>query len=83
MYIHLEAALATAKVFQSGNSRAVRLPKEFSLPLGEVEISRDGSKLVLEPKDDNAARVVELLSMLSDAFNERPADDPPQQREGL
>lgn len=75
--------MATAKVFQSGNSRAVRLPKAFSLPIGEVHISRDGRKVVLEPKDDSAAHVVELLCQLSDAFDERPRDDPPQQREGL
>ena len=75
--------MATAKVFQSGNSRAVRLPKEFSLPIGEVEITRRGDAIILRPKRDDAARIVELLCELSDAFEERPRDDPPQPRDWL
>ncbi len=31
-----------AKVFQSGNSQAVRLPKEFRFDVEEVEVSREG-----------------------------------------
>lgn len=75
--------MAVAKVFQSGNSRAVRLPKEFSLPIGEVEISRDGTRVILEERVDDASRIVDLLGQLSDAFDERPYDGPPQQRDGL
>ena len=39
-----------AKVFQSGNSQAVRLPKEFRFPAGveEVTIRRQGDRLILE-----------------------------------
>ncbi len=36
------------KVFKSGNSLAVRLPKELELPCGEVSIRRDGSMIVIE-----------------------------------
>jgi antitoxin VapB len=36
------------KVFKSGNSLAVRLPKEFELPCGEVSIRRDGRMIVIE-----------------------------------
>lgn len=39
-----------AKVFQSGNSQAVRLPKEFRLEVNEVEISREGDAIVLRPR---------------------------------
>lgn len=41
----------TAKVFRSGNSQAVRLPKEFRFPAGteEVAIRRQGTRLILEP----------------------------------
>jgi antitoxin VapB len=73
--------MAKAKVFQSGNSRAVRLPKAFSLPIGEVEIVRRGSEIVLRPSEDATAKIIDLLCDLSEAFNERPADDPPQQRD--
>ena len=42
---------ALAKIFWSGNSQAVRLPKAFRFPHGteEVEIRRQGERLVLEP----------------------------------
>lgn len=36
------------KVFKSGNSLAIRLPKELELPCGEVSIRREGSTLVVE-----------------------------------
>ncbi len=38
-----------AKVFWSGGSQAVRLPKECRLPGVEVLVHRSGRKLVLEP----------------------------------
>lgn len=40
-----------AKIFWSGNSQAVRLPKEVRFPPGteEVAVHREGSKLILEP----------------------------------
>ena len=40
---------ATAKVFMSGRSQAVRLPKEFRLTGKEVRIRREGDALILEP----------------------------------
>lgn len=39
-----------AKVFRSGNSQAVRLPRDFRLDVSEVEISREGDALILRPK---------------------------------
>lgn len=36
------------KVFKSGNSLAIRLPKELELPCGEVSIRREGSALIIE-----------------------------------
>jgi antitoxin VapB len=43
--------MSTAKVFQSGNSQAVRLPKDFRFPAGveEVSIRRQGDRIILEP----------------------------------
>ena len=38
-----------AKVFWSGRSQAVRLPKEFRFEGDEVLISRDGDSVILEP----------------------------------
>ena len=43
--------MATTRVFKSGNSQAVRLPKEFRFHVDEVEILRRGGEIVLrEPK---------------------------------
>lgn len=41
--------MTTAKVFWSGRSQAVRLPKEFRIEANEVRISKQGSTIVLEP----------------------------------
>ena len=41
--------MATAKVFMSGRSQAVRLPIEFRFTCDEVEISREGDAVVLRP----------------------------------
>lgn len=39
-----------AKVFRSGNSQAVRLPKELRFDVDEVEVSREGDALILRPR---------------------------------
>jgi antitoxin VapB len=39
--------MTTAKVFRSGNSQAVRLPKEFRFKAKEVEVFRRGDEVVL------------------------------------
>ena len=41
--------METAKVFWSGRSQAVRLPKNFRFQSAEVRIRRHGSAVVLEP----------------------------------
>jgi antitoxin VapB len=42
---------AKAKLFMNGRSQAVRLPKEFQFSGKEVNISRDGDKVILEPAE--------------------------------
>jgi antitoxin VapB len=41
--------MQTTKVFWSGRSQAVRLPKEFRLECEEVRIRRHGNAVILEP----------------------------------
>lgn len=53
-----------AKVFQSGNSQAVRLPRDFRLSVDEVEISREGDALILRPRSDNTKPWASLLAAL-------------------
>ncbi len=38
-----------AKVFWTGRSQAVRLPKEFRFDASEVAIRREGDRVILEP----------------------------------
>lgn len=60
----------TAKIFKSGNSQAVRLPKEFQFDVSEVVIFRRGDEVVLKKKPQDMARVFELLTGISEDFME-------------
>jgi len=40
---------ATAKLFMHGRSQAVRLPKEFRFEGSEVNVRKDGDRVILEP----------------------------------
>jgi antitoxin VapB len=60
--------MKTAKVFKSGNSQAVRIPKEFHLDDDEVEIRRRGRALVLEPRKRSWNALFESLDKFSDDF---------------
>lgn len=76
--------MAIARVFRSGNSQAVRLPKEFRLSSKEVEIFRRGDEIVLREREKGLARAFEILAGLPDDFlPEGRNDTPPQEREGL
>jgi antitoxin VapB len=76
--------MTTAKVFKSGNSQAVRLPKEFQFDVDEVDIFCRGDEVVLRKKPHNLAKVFELLTSLSDDFMEKGRRQlPVQERESL
>jgi antitoxin VapB len=76
--------MAKARVFQSGNSQAVRLPKEFQFDTDEVEIFRRGDEIVLRKKTETLARAFELLASLpAGGFPDRRDDPPPQKRKRL
>jgi antitoxin VapB len=76
--------MATAKVFRSGNSQAVRLPKQYRLKSKEVEIYRRGDEIVLREKRGNMVRAFELLAGLPEDLEVRPRrKDPPQKRKGI
>ncbi len=70
------------RVFKSGNSQAVRIPKEFQLDVDEVEIfSRDG-ELIIRPKQDSLADVFDIITSFSDDFMKDGREDlPPQERD--
>ncbi len=73
--------MKTARVFKSGNSQAVRLPKEFAFASNEVEIFKRNNEVVLREKPKNLVRAYELLRQLSDCFDEKRKDPLPQKRE--
>jgi antitoxin VapB len=76
--------MSTARVFRSGNSQAVRLPKQFRLKSEEVEILRRGDEIVLREKDGNLVRAFDLLAGLPDDFALPGREkDRPQRRKGL
>jgi antitoxin VapB len=74
----------TARVFRSGNSQAVRLPKRFRLKSQEVEIFRRGKEIVLREREDDMARAFELLAGLPEDIELACREnDLPQKRKGL
>lgn len=76
--------MGTARVFRSGNSQAVRLPKQFRLKSQEVEIFRRGDEIVLREKAGTMARAFDLLAGLPDDLELAGREnDPPQKRKGL
>ena len=75
--------MATARVFKSGNSQAVRRPNQCRFSGKEVEIFRRGDEVVLREKSRGMMRAFEIIASLpiEDLADER--DAPPQEREGL
>jgi antitoxin VapB len=69
--------MATARVFKSGNSQAVRLPKQFRFRGKEVEIFRRGEEVVLREKGRGLERAFWLLASLPDDFFPSGRRDPP------
>jgi len=77
VYVHL-APMKTTKVFRSGNSQAVRIPKEFHIEDDEVEIRREGDAIVLKPRRRCWAALFDSLDKFTEDFmaegrKQRPA----------
>ena len=77
-----------ARVFQSGNSQAVRLPKEFRLDVDRVEITQEGDAIILRPHVEEVepwASVKAAISRgFSDDFLAQGREQPDmQERDGL
>jgi antitoxin VapB len=76
--------MGTARVFRSGNSQAVRLPKQFRFKGKEVEIFRRGDEVVLREKDKTLARAFELIACLPDDFDLPGREsERPEKRKGI
>jgi len=76
--------VSKARIFKSGNSQAVRLPKQFRFRVDEVEILRRGTEIVLrEPKRNLGHAFAVLGAMPDDFMAEGRRDKPPQKWEAL
>ena len=62
--------IATAKVFTTGNSQAVRLPKAFRVDVREMWITKNEltGEITLKPKDDDLRQreLARLFKMIQD-----------------
>ncbi len=66
----------TAKVFWSGRSQAVRLPKNFRLESREVRITRRGAAIVLEPVPETWEWLDATAGTLDEDFVEAVKEQP-------
>jgi len=75
---------ATAKLFKSGRSQAVRLPKEFRFEAKEVRVSRHGRGVLLEPvQEEDWKSVFAKIDALGVDFPEREEQPPYPERDGF
>ena len=58
----------TAKIFWSGRSQAVRLPKEFRFDAEKVRIRRHGNAVILEPVTEDWAWLDAVTGKLDEDF---------------
>lgn len=71
--------MKTARIFRSGNSQAVRIPREFQLEGDKVEIQKRGDALVLRPKKKSWAALIASLHQFTDDFMKAGRKQPPVQ----
>lgn len=58
------------RVFKSGNSQAVRIPKELQFEQLDIEyeIERQGDRIIITPVGAPLTKVMELFAAFSDDF---------------
>jgi antitoxin VapB len=73
------------RIFTSGNSQAIRLPKKFRLPGQTARIKRHGKSLVITPEEDVWVRfdrgLAGLSGVMADFKREQP--DKPDRRKSF
>lgn len=72
-----------AKLFQNGQSQAVRLPREFRFSGQEVYIKKFGNATLLIPTENSWENWQKSLNMFSDDFMEQRNQPDHQDRESL
>jgi antitoxin VapB len=80
----LESPMETARVFWSGRSQAIRLPKEFRVDSDTVRIRRHGASIILEPVAKDWAWLDAISGKLDSDFQSAALAQPlPQERPEL
>lgn len=75
-------ASSRAKVFWTGRSQAVRLPKEFRFETDTVSVRRQGAAVILEPADEWPEGYVESFTGAPEDFR-RPEQGEAEERQKL
>ena len=76
------AVLSTAKVFTTGRSQAVRLPKAFRFTTSEVTVERQGDAVILRPKVQTKDEWWDEMEQILAGFEGMP-DEIERDRTGL
>lgn len=71
--------METARIFWSGRSQAVRLPKAFRFDTDQVRIRRHGNTVILEPIGLDWEWLDKVVGRLDDDFVQAVAEQPDQQ----
>jgi antitoxin VapB len=70
----------TTKVFKSGNSQAIRIPKEYHLDGGELYINKIGNAIIVFPKNDPWGLFKKSLTDFSDDYLKDGRNQPKMQK---
>lgn len=73
----------TAKVFVSGRSQAVRIPKKFRFKTEEVFVEREGDNIILTPKPKSWSQYFAKGKRFSADFPDYIEELMPEEREAL
>ena len=72
---------ATAKVFLTGRSQAVRIPKKYRFTSDEVYIEQVGEQIILSPKPKSWAHYFSSAKHFTEDFPDHIRDLLPEERE--
>jgi antitoxin VapB len=75
----MEVPMEKAKVFWSGRSQAVRLPKAYRFDTDEVRIRRRGNAIILEPIAKDWDWLKNLSGSVDPDFEAAANEEQPQQ----
>jgi antitoxin VapB len=72
--------MKTAKLFQNGQSQAVRLPKEFRFEDDHVFVKKSGNVVMLIPAKNSWDTLIQSLAKFSDDYMAERKQPKAQQR---